>query len=303
MKIHSLVIMLFILFQTTLAFTYNLPSSLHPKLTSHNPNYFSYVIPTGNNVLTDDPHLEFLLSIQYPIHTFNASSEIFFSYDGLYDFYIVSDSIYESAPVFSRRQNPGISYRFQHAKKGEIQLGYYHESNGQTLDASDGKDAFDELVSKTSREYALTQVSRGWDYLSFTFKSAELALNETQNMKQRISLNFRKYLPKQAFRTDREDDLFWRENPNLTTIKNYDGLRFSYELLSMRETLLNFSAGLELKPGIADADSLKNLTGRITLTKQIEGIPFSLFYFDGYGKELSTYHLRTQYAGIGLEFR
>ena len=53
----------------------------------------------------------------------------------------------------------------------------------------------------------------------------------------------------------------------------------------------------------ADADSLKNLTGRITLTKQIEGIPFSLFYFDGYGKELSTYHLRTQYAGIGLEFR
>ena len=122
-------------------------------------------------------------------------------------------------------------------------------------------------------------------------------------MKQRISLNFRKYLPKQAFRTDREDDLFWRENPNLTTIKNYDGLRFSYELLSMRETLLNFSARLELKTGIADADSLKNLTGRITLTKQIEGIPFSLFYFDGYGKELSTYHLRTQYAGIGLEFR
>ena len=71
----------------------------------------------------------------------------------------------------------------------------------------------------------------------------------------------------------------------------------------MRETLLNFSARLELKTGIADADSLKNLTGRITLTKQIEGIPFSLFYFDGYGKELSTYHLRTQYAGIGLEFR
>ncbi|OUX38763.1 MAG: hypothetical protein CBE26_00620 [Kiritimatiellaceae bacterium TMED266] len=110
-------------------------------------------------------------------------------------------------------------------------------------------------------------------------------------------------MPKQMFRSDREDKLFWLPPTENTTIADYDGLRFMYEMHSLDNHLYGFSVRIELKTGTASTDAIQNLTTRVTLLNRIFGIPFSAFYFDGYGKEPSTYHLRTQYAGIGLEFR
>lgn len=285
----------------------NIDNRYHPagekKLTSLHPNYFSYVFPTGDNELKDESHLEFMLSIQYPIIKLSDHHRIYFSYDGLYDFYITEDSIYKSAPIISRRQNPGLTYHLKTQKTGEIQLGYFHESNGQTLDATNGPTAFNDLEQETSREYALTQISRGWDYASLTYRTIDLPLLSADNIRQRIQLNLRTYMPKQMFRSDREDKLFWLPPTENTTIADYDGLRFMYEMHSLDNHLYGFSVRIELKTGTASTDAIQNLTTRVTLLNRIFGIPFSAFYFDGYGKEPSTYHLRTQYAGIGLEFR
>jgi outer membrane phospholipase A len=285
----------------------NLDNRYHPagekKLTSLHPNYFSYVFPTGDNELNDESHLEFLLSIQYPIITLSDHHRIYFSYNGLYDFYITEDSNYKSAPIISRRQNPGLTYHLKTPKTGEIQLGYFHESNGQTLEATDGPTAFNDLEQKTSQEYALTQVSRGWDYVSLTYRTRDRPLLSTDTIRQRIQLNLRTYMPKQIFRSAREDKLFWLPPAENATIADYDGLRLLYEILSLSNRPLDFSARIELKTGTASTDALQNLTTRITLLKRIFGIPLFAFYFNGYGKETSTYHLRTQYAGIGLEFR
>ena len=273
------------------------------KLTSHHPNYFCYINPINKNPLRDEPHLEFLLSLQYPIFQFSAQHKILFHYEGLYDFYITGESGYKSSPLFSRRQNPGLVYTYNHPISGRFIFGYYHESNGQTLDMKDGKTAFDNIAEASGHEYALTQVSRGWDYLSLSYQTYDLSLLDRFDVEQRWVIECRSYLPKQLFLSDREEALFWDRTGQNATISGYDGLHLTYELFSFKNAPTDFSARIELKSGIRSFDAIKKVSGRLSILKRVGSIPFTLFYFNGYGKEPSTYHLRSRYYGIGLEFR
>ena len=64
---------------------------------------------------------------------------------------------------------------------------------------------------------------------------------------------------------------------------------------------------LELKTGTRDTEALENIGGKLTfgwnIANEKTNIRLTGFYFNGYGKELSTYHLRTEYFGVGLEMR
>lgn len=62
----------------------------------------------------------------------------------------------------------------------------------------------------------------------------------------------------------------------------------------------DFKLRTELKAGIHDPT---NPGGKLTLEIVKRNLRLSAFYFNGYGKEPSTYHLRTKYFGLGLEFR
>ncbi len=57
---------------------------------------------------------------------------------------------------------------------------------------------------------------------------------------------------------------------------------------------------VELKSGTSDLDALGHFGGKVSL-----GFfdCLTVFYFNGYGKEPSSYHLRSEYVGIGLEVR
>ena len=73
-------------------------------------------------------------------------------------------------------------------------------------------------------------------------------------------------------------------------------------LLLAAAALAVAAARLELKTGLEHSMG-EYLSGRLTLGAQFDNLRFALFYFNGYGRDPATYHLRTEYAGLGLELR
>lgn len=106
----------------------------------------------------------------------------------------------------------------------------------------------------------------------------------------------------QAFgASDREDHIFWDSRKADLKIRDYDGLRLMTEYRFADKAIVRG----ELQTGISEDQWFRHTGGKLTTDINI-GSPhtwLSLFYFNGYGKEPSTYHLRTNYYGIGLEFR
>jgi hypothetical protein len=299
------------------------------KLSANKPNFFGWAMPTSDD-LGDEPHAEFYLSIKYPLVNglleswrTGESSQLdkqevirpwipnrwLFIYNGAYDFNMGGER-YKSSPVISRIQNPGTTFEWDHSNQREkFRLGWFHESNGQSLGVEDSEKLFEleeEQVSgggDKGLDYALARVSRGWDYMQFRY---EASLDDSQQG-YRYQLEYRYYCNCQALgaQDGREDDIWW-DPLDSSRINDFDGLR----ALAERSYLLagqDVFTRLELKTGTRDTEALENIGGKLTfgwnIANEKTNIRLTGFYFNGYGKELSTYHLRTEYFGVGLEMR
>lgn len=148
--------------------------------------------------------------------------------------------------------------------------------------------------------FALSSVSRGWDFLQIRYeRSSHAVLNDYQDDWMRYHFEIRSYFCDcQGIFLDREDSIWW-EPGNKSTIAEYDGLRFMAEKV-FKPFGWNFLLRTEFKTGIED---LGNLTGKLNFGYKWNNTRLSAFYFNGYGKEPSSYHLKTQYVGVGLELR
>lgn len=306
------------------------------RLRSDNPNYFALANTEDDDTLEEDMHIEFYLSLQYPLieewftelkHDEGSRinrmipNRALFIYNGLFDFYVFEGERYESAPIISRLQNPGLALEWDLKKNAlnntyrKIRIAWFHESNGQTLDDEDGMGAAQFAVERDDRgeEYALSQVSRGWDYLSLHFENASnkyIDGNDDPYGKGwwRYQIELRQYCDCQGFglHSGREDDIFWESVIDQPQIKDFDGFRLSGEM-SLSDKLFDTGkyvlARLDLKTGINGFDAVGNVSGRLSLGVAVENTRFTLFYHNGYGKDLSTYHIRTNYYGFGVELR
>lgn len=287
---------------TTHATTNQTIVSHFQRLESNDPNYFVIAAPLGNANLNDDElHTEFNLSIKYPF-TLPENTRSFqpdrldVIYNGLFDFYLFDSTRYDSGPIISRRQNPGARLLWDLTETSECGFGYFHESNGQTIDQVDGAASYYDEVAQGGEEYALAQMSRGWDYLQFSYQQSG-----GEKLLWTGLVEYRQFLPKQGGgSSEREDDIFWDPSDD-SKIQDYDGLRFMYEHEIPTFKCKGRSAvRLELKTGSSGFESLGHLSAKISYTFCN---CMQIFYFNGYGKEPSTYHLRTEYAGFGLVFR
>ena len=296
-------------------------------LQSDDPNYFVYTSPVNDDI-DDEHHAEFYLSIKYPLverkfHQWqdqfaamdNSSGRLFnaitpdrllLHYNGLYDFYAINNDRYDSAPVISRRQNPGISveYDFAHGKD-TLRLGWFHESNGQQME-EDEIDRLDQLWTTYGEDHALAEVSRGWDYAMLRWQStSQLFVDTLEDSWLKYNVEMRHFCDCQAFgfQDGREDDIWWEPGNNLQ-ISDFDGLRTMVEgsLWKTERGRVAFDTRLELKTGLYHSTG-QYLSGKLSLGARFNNLRTTLFYFDGYGKDLSTYHLRSRYVGIGLELR
>ena len=303
-----------------------------PRLMSgYNPSYFAIVPGTSKTNTNNDTHVEFYLSIAYPIvddsadgivdwlydryagikrrlnpdfkpKRFNGDHQVYFVYNGQYDFFSGSRT---SSPIISRRQNPGVTYKYTFDKNKpnmilkNIKLGWFHESNGQALDEEsyanyDGNkaDLFEEY--RSFGQNPMDNISRGWDYLEVEFKASYQSYD--------FYFNFRDHCNCQALgRESKEDNIFWDLSKE-ETISKYKGTTaiFSYTWETKYKHLFRFNY-------ILTTGERKYFAEKFTHKVSLTGIflldtPITLFYFNGYGENVSEYHRKTQYLAFGLEF-
>lgn|GEM_PF-3992985 len=166
-----------------------------------------------------------------------------------------------------------MSYELNTENIGQFRLGYFHESNGQTLNKIDGAGAFNADAAQHGKEYALAQVSRGWDYINcryqFDFKKITLA-TEPPDGCNRFQIEVRQYMDKQLFRFNRRDELFLDPTPDQPKIRDYDGLRLTHELRVVDKTNGGCSTRLEFKPGTSDPAAMSNGSYRISLNTKLK---------------------------------
>ncbi len=301
-------------------------------LTSDDPNYFVYASPMSDD-LDDEAHIEFYLSLKYPLvenffqqRKYNVDSDgkpgatrhwmpdrLYAVYNGLFDFYALDSERYTSSPVISRRQNPGLTLEWDLGNpRDKLRVGWFHESNGQTLDrdrslpAGQPDSSLEELLEDfqdRGKDFGLARVSRGWDYASFRFERRKhhRLVEDQDDSWYRVQAEYRLFCNCQGLTEDREDSIWWDQGNN-SRIEDYDGLRL------MGERAIGFGSThlltrLEYKSGVRDIDALGNSSWKLSLGYKLGNTRWTAFYFNGYGKEPSTYHLRTEYWGLGLELR
>lgn len=296
-------------------------------LRPYEANYFVLADSTMSGELKDELHGEFYLSLKYSVlekafvNKPYLPDRLSFVYNGLYDFYMLKSDRYESAPIISRRQNPGLVFEFDLSDSGGkvtewLYINWFHESNGQTIDFAgedannngidDGVDEFNRQERIGGKEFALAKVSRGWDYGEFVYGRGAKGSNDAAVPGWwRWQANIRLYCDCQAagVHAGREDRIFWEPVKEQPVIGDYDGIRFLWEQTFEPFFTHPIMYRIEYKTGVKKDSAFQYNTAKLTLNVAVARAWLSLFYFNGYGKELSTYHLRTNYVGIGFEFR
>ena len=64
-----------------------------------------------------------------------------------------------------------------------------------------------------------------------------------------------------------------------------------------------FVSRLQLQAGTSDWRALGTMGGRLSLGFALGQTRLVAFYHNGYGKDLSSYHIRANDFGLGLELR
>ena len=295
------------------------------QLRSDGPNTLGFSAPVGNTGLEGNQHIEFNLSVRYPLWERVETDEstanpwrgfgwgvdrTFLIYNGSYDFHVLPDDYgdggrYHSAPVISKDQNPGLALEWDldREKLRRLRMGLFHYSNGQSID-EDNLDQFDEALAKGGLGYALEQVSRTSNYL-------QLRYQRVANPEENITTDWHQFqLELRPVYFSVDDEIFWEPGrADRPKIQDYDGLRLMNEKFYSLNPISSFLEStalitrLELKTGISDDRALSNLSSEWTVGLMWRKLMLTTFYFDGYGKELSTYHLRTRHWGLGVEIR
>lgn len=257
-------------------------------LTGNEPSYFVMSRDEGDT----SSHAEFYLSIKYPLlqrpirFLLGEASMLYFNYNGLYDFYLGTRN---SSPIISRRQNPGLMYEYQflnHEVLRKAKFGYFHESNGQTIDTE-----ADYLNATDAKDY----VSRGWDYL-------HLELSATPRQDWYLYMQGRRFLDKQMFQLEKEEKWPW-EPPigQSMPIQDYDGIRFIVSRMIKGKYWTFDSLKLSAIYRTGYRDFGHNSTRRFEATFRVFDIPLYMYYFDGYGINISSYYKKSSAYGIGFE--
>lgn len=295
------------------------------QLRSDGPNLLGFNAPVGNTELEGNQHVEFSVSVRYPFWERMETGETlanpwrgflwgvdrsFLVYNGTYDFHMLPDDYgdgqrYDSAPVISKDQNPGLALEWDldAEKLRRFRVGLFHYSNGQSLEQED-LGQFNEALARGGLGFALDQVSRTSNYV-------QLRYQRVANRDENITTNWHQFqLELRPVYFSVEDDLWWDpDQSNRPKIEDYDGLRLMNEKFYPLNPLSSFLEStalmtrLELKTGIRDDKALSNLSSKWTVGLMWRKLMLTTFYYDGYGKELSTYHLRTRHWGLGMEIR
>jgi hypothetical protein len=273
------------------------------KLRSHEPNLVGYRKDSN-----DVGFMDFKLSLLYPmLHDGNPVDQgswrylprPYFAFTSRFSQYIGTR---ESSPVISKRFNPKVIGRMWLSRKGEyLDFGYEHESNGQSIDSAAAyqRKVADLIASGENPEFAKDYISRGWDFLSLTYKK-KMTLGR-QELSSYLILH--SYLNKGVLQGRSEEANLWEGAAKEYRREDFDGLswrlvsKIKFRLGGIRGT----KASMEVSTGIAEP--LQHVSTQLEFTTLWWDFPITLWGASGYKSDLVDYYRRVDSFGLAFELK
>ncbi len=255
--------------------------------------------PTQVGLVTDhgEQRLQFQVSIQVRLLRLESLGwglagyqlkGLNLGYDGLFDLYSWTRA---SQPLVSRVQNPGFFLLVQPGAGNDgalrrLEAGWFHESNGQVIES---KSQFDQAAQQDTVNVAEDQVSRAWDYwyLSPTFAWHPLG----PALRFSLIPALRIFTGAGGASAAAEQDIFWRPWEPPSYISQYDGLRLraALEWGSAWRPLNYLGLAADLRTGYNTWGIGQNFSERFTFCFKTWELPWTVYYFKGYGPYPSDY--------------
>ncbi|MDR2212965.1 MAG: hypothetical protein LBE21_04995 [Pseudomonadales bacterium] len=212
----------------------------------------------------------------------------------------------ESAPVLARRFNPSLFMRAWSSNNSYLDLGFAHESNGQSIDnqANFDREILSYLESGATQEeafaFARDEISRGWDY-SF------LAWRKAWHQRFATRLQLRHYHHGGPLQGGAEEYNPWEgDGEQLRPRRQYDGVLLGLEYDFTRSRCLEgFSficfQKLSLTQETGYSRMFENNTTTLEFTSNFFGLPIQLWGRSGYVGNLVDYYDYSTSWGLGFE--
>lgn len=281
----------------------NSTDNQHVKLKNYEPTFLGYTWDSD-----DKPYMDFTISLQHPIFfdQLNGGNKYhmlpYFAFTGRFGQYIGTR---DSAPVVMKRFNPKVFFRFSEdfpEKKSPdnyIDVEYAHESNGQHVNTLG---TFQTMAQDLdgNQEFAKDYISRGWDYWGFTLKKR---LDQPVGDNGWFAYISRKWYCGCYMQQDIEEFFDWEGPREIRSIKQVSGWRVIVKHTDKESKLVD-QVSLILDTGVRD--SLQYNTYRIELgnpwVNRAIGIPFVLWYRNGYLSDIAQYYEKGHSYGFAFVF-
>ncbi|HEY5594673.1 MAG TPA: hypothetical protein VIL61_05870 [Nitrospiria bacterium] len=282
-----------------------------PKLQSHEPNTVGLTFDSN-----DVPYLDLKFSLKYPIlhnglycgRTADSWGLPFLYAAGTVRFAQYSSNDRHSSPVIGKRYNPMLFGRYWFKsednvdKYAYIDLGYAHESDGQSIDDPASYDAL-RASNPDHPEFANDFISRGWDYYNLSGKEyfviGDVILSTYLDLKY-----FPTRSPPQGKTEEFNDWEVARDGKPRRSVDGITGaLKFSSKTLKVCRDFLK-SCKLAAIYTTGYKDPFKYSTVRLEFTGRAWALPpVMVWWSDGYNSDLVDYFKRVRSYGFSVELR
>ena len=259
----------------------------------------------------DEVHIDFTLSQMVPIlhdgceGNFSSSDwyvRPYFAFTGQFGFYALGER--DSKPVIGKRFNPKLFVRHwlgEEGRGGYIDIGYAHESNGQSIDTEEAylQKRADLEANGERVEFANDYLSRGWDYLDFVLKVKN---KDNRFYTSAAYLKLKYFLDDGLFQGEPEETYEWETNDPKKR-SEVDGISILLKSSTIRPRQ-DYGLKLALIYTTGYKDIFENHTIRFEATAKIkEFLPIQFWLSRGYNSDLADYYKQVTSVGIGFELR
>lgn len=296
-------------------------------LSNHDKNRLSF---RKDETELDEVYMDAELSIKYPFLTGpiesafnkvnfghdNVVPRLFFSASTRFSQYIKTR---KSSPVVARRYNPELFLRLWQPNGNFFDIGYGHESNGQSINDEDSfRKAQEKFVKPSDNEldnldtfienplFARDELSRGWDYFSFRWRKQWASnLFSIKDSRVESRFEFKRFLSEGFLQGAPEEYQTWEDDGRrLRPRDEYDGLVYSlqYFLPTASCEFLICLTKIEIEQATGYQNIFQHNSTELQLTMNIFDIPFHVWGKSGYNNDIVDYYDYTNSWGIGFDF-
>ena len=262
------------------------------RLRSHEPNQLGYTVDTSGQFMDFTLSVKFKI-LEQTIRDLSERSSLNFAFTGRFGQYFERSS----APVIGKRFNPELFYR-RDFDDAYLETGYAHESNGQQITTLAGYQQAQATLERP--EYADDYISRGWDFVRFTYQSHVL---ETLGANHPVMLwaTGKWFLKKGLFQDGSEEYNTWESDPEGKPRNQVDGITAGFRYTPHTDSKWLPVGNISLTWTTGYREIFRYNSYRLEAGIRIIDLPVIVWASRGYNNDLARYYRNLAAWGLAIQ--